>query len=169
MKYRLLILLLLLAANTGFAQPTVSVGIKAGNRIGCEAGIGFGNRVMVKVIGQSDYKNPRLRGFKEHLTGENYYLMYGGGFAVRIVGPFWLGLNAGYAWKGEYAYDNLLEQQAVKYQLKGLDVGIELTWNYFEYGYVSLSYDTMPAGFKTGVHVHNVMAGIGFLIPLETK
>lgn len=167
MKRILLLAVTLLLSLPLFAQaPEVTwiAGLRGGTRLGLEGGIALNNRVGVKVIGQCDWRYLNLKSSTiEELNGKKYSLMYGGAVTVRVAGPVWMSLEAGYAWTGKYAYDEVNQQKAVVDHMKGLDLGLEAVWVFSYPFYVSLGYETMPVGFVRGAPVHDFHIGFGMM------
>ena len=137
-------------------------GLRAGNNMGMEVGMQFNERFAVKAISACDWNHPFFfKDSKHNLAGKTHRVMYGAGASLRVGGPFWVGLDAGYGWSGKYAYADDGSPGMVEC-VKGLDLGVELRWDFSEYLYALAGYETIPAGFKLGCPVHEVFLGIGF-------
>lgn len=167
MKRLLLLISLALACLDLSAQSEFIWGFRLYPYSGMEVGLSFGDRFGIKAISQSDWDRPgglintkNETGISKAL-GKTYRLMYGGGLSLRVVGGFWLSLEAGYGWRGKYAIDEKNRQLAVKDHIQGLDVGVSIRWAFNENWYLMAGYETMPDGFKLGRPVNEIILGIG--------
>lgn len=149
------------------AQTAVHVGARVFPSAGLEAGISFGNRIGIKAISQCDwYRTGMFKYDHDEIIGKTYRLMYGGGLSVRLAGNFWFSLDVGYGWRGKYLYESESGSLAVSEQVKGLDVGADIRWNFSDNWYLMAGYETIPDGFKLNRPVHEVVLGFGVSLPL---
>lgn len=166
MKKSLLIVLFLAVGTWAYAQDgNVFLGFRFAQDMGVELGV-LKDGIGYKAIASCDYElwsyadDVKKGEYSKHL-GERYHLMYGAGFLMRVADPVWVSLNAGYGWAGKYGWDRDREIAGSISTVKGLDVGIEVRCNIDVY-YLSLGYETIPAGFRINKPVNIVTLAAGF-------
>lgn len=166
MRKAVVCLILSLACLSLSAQTELYVGVRFFQSAGLEAGLTFGDRFGFKGISQCDwYRMSSRKSPYNNIIGKTYRLMYGGGLMMRVVGNFWLSLNAGYGWRGKYFYEETTGTLAVTDEVKGLDLGADIRWHFHNNWSVMVGYETIPVGFKLNRPVHEIVLGICFHIP----
>ena len=171
MRKQLIILILLLFGPFAYGQVSVIAGVNFYSNSALELGLTFKNIAGVKAIAMCDWRRTYNNMVKddnkiEKTVGKPYRLMYGGGLVINIPGPFWVGVNVGYGWKGKYIFDESSNRMCVTDHIEGLDVGLDVIWLFSEYFYAIAGYETIPKGFKSNRPVNDLKIGIGMLIPL---
>lgn len=157
-KLILVVLPFVLFHIPSFAQ--FFVGIKIGSDFGFEFGYEILERYSVKAYTFTDYSSTRriIYGNKTEIDdGNRYCLSYGIGAGMRIAGPFWLNLDAGYGWGGKHTIDPVYETRARKDNVQGFEVGVEAQWNFSNGFYLSGGYLAVPAGFSKGRPMNCIM------------
>ena len=160
-KIYLFFLILLFSLEVSHAQPFV--GIKIGTDVGVEAGFTIAGKYSLKAFSFTDYTSTKLFFLGKDSNpyeGNRYNLAYGIGAGMRIAGPFWIILDAGYGWGGKYTVDSVYETRARKDNVQGFEVGVEAQWDFGDL-YISGGYLTVPNGFSKGRPVNCIMVTAG--------
>lgn len=161
-KHIIIALFFTLFCGICHAQPFA--GLKVGTDLGLEAGF-KGKKFSVKAYTFTDYTSTRLfvAGKKDTDAheGNRYMLAYGVGAGFKLAGPFWINVDAGYAWAGKYTIDPVYDTRARKNSIDGFQLGLEAQWYFSDILYLDVGYFTIPKGFFVGRPVHCVMATIG--------
>ena len=161
---KLFLIALFMAVSCELASAQFFTGIKTGTDVGIEAGFIIARRFSLKAYSFTDYTST-FQFFSNNKTepneGNRYILSYGLGIGANVGGPFWLYLDAGFGWVGQHTTDPVYDTKARKNNVQGVEIGMEVQWDFTETAYLSAGYYTLPIGFSVGRPVHCALGTIG--------